>query len=103
MSIILSALVAVGKTTHARHHAEDVVVHGIHAEVERTALGRVGARLEAIKHERGRVDAREVTRSRRLVLLGLESKRVHVDRVSNLVGRCRSARGGDRVIIRNCT
>jgi len=33
--IILNALVGVCKTTHARHDTEDVVVHGIHAEVER--------------------------------------------------------------------
>jgi len=31
----LEDLVAVRKTTHARHDTEDIVVHGIHAEVER--------------------------------------------------------------------
>ena len=100
--IILNALVGIRKSTHARHHSEDVVVHGIHAEVEGTALGRVGACLEAVKHERGRVNAGEVTRSGRLVLLRLESKRIHVDRVRRLVGLERSgqlSRGGDRIII----
>lgn len=88
-------LVAVRQATHTRHDAEDVVVDGIDAEVERTALGRVGACLEAVKHERGRVDAREVTGSGRLVFLGLERKGIDVDRVRYLVGRRSRARGGD--------
>ena len=36
--IILSGLVAVGKSTHSRHNSEDVVVHCIDAEVIRKCL-----------------------------------------------------------------
>ena len=81
--IILNALVGIRKTAHAGHHAEDVVVHGIHAEVERRCLRglRNTGRADAIEHEGCCVDAGEVTSARRLVLLRLESERVHVDGV----------------------
>ena len=79
-------LVRVRKTAHARHDAEDIVVHRVHAEVVRVRLGRERARAAArlaVEHEGRRVDAGEVAGARRLVLFGLQGKRVYVDRVRN--------------------
>ncbi len=90
-------LVRVRQPAHARHDAEDVVVDGVQAEEERVRL--VGVRTEvrlhlgaarpaalarvrhAVKDERGVVNAREVARARRLVVLRLDRKRLDVDRV----------------------
>ena len=91
------SLVRVRQPAHARHDTEDVVVDGIQAEEERVRL--VGVRAEVrgslgtsrssalrctrhtVKDKRGIVNAREVARSGRLVVLGLDRKRVDVDRV----------------------
>ena len=70
-------LVRVGETTHTRHDAEDVVVSGVDAN-----LGSVGTLDSGVREdelEGGVVDAREVARSRWLVLLWLEGERVNVD------------------------
>jgi len=70
-------LVGVGKSAHATHHAEDVVVQRIHAH-----LGRAGTNNRVDGHrqlERRLVDAREVARATRLVLLGAQGEGVHVD------------------------
>lgn len=70
-------LVRVGETTHTRHDAEDVVVSGVDAD-----LGSVGTLDSGVREdelEGGVVDAREVARSRWLVLLWLEGERVDVD------------------------
>jgi len=70
-------LVAVRETTHARHHAQDVVVQRIHADLRRA---RARDRVERDRQlERGLVDTREVARARRLVLLGAQGERVNVD------------------------
>ena len=70
-------LVAVRETTHARHHAQDVVVQRIHADLRRArARNRVDRDRQL---ERGLVDAREVARARRLVLLRAQRERVDVD------------------------
>ena len=64
---LVSRLVAVREATHARHHAEHVVVERIHAN-----LGRAGTddRVERNRElERGLVDTRKVAGARRLVLL----------------------------------
>jgi hypothetical protein len=76
-------LVAVRQTAHATHDAEDIVIHGIHTEVERTSLrGEAStAGRDAIKYQCCGVNAREVTRARRLVLLGTDGKGIHVDRI----------------------
>ena len=61
-------LVAVRQTTHAAHHAEHVVVQGIHADLRRA---RVHNRVYGHRQLEGRlVNAREVARAGRLVLLG---------------------------------
>ena len=70
-------LVGVREATHAAHDAQHVVVHGVHAHLRRAArANRVDGHRQL---QRGLVDAREVARARRLVLLGLERKGVHVD------------------------
>jgi hypothetical protein len=71
------SLVAVRQATHAGHHAQHVVVHRVDAHLGRAARAhRVHADREL---ERGLVDTREVAGARRLVLLRLQGKRVHVD------------------------
>ena len=70
-------LVRVGKTTHARHDTEDVVVGGVD-----TDLGGLGARHGRVREDKlkgGVVNAREVARARRLVLLRAKGERVNVD------------------------
>ena len=71
------SLVGVGKTAHAAHHAEHVVVDGVDAHLGRAARAdRVHGHREL---ERGLVDTREVARAGRLVLLRLEREGVHAD------------------------
>ena len=73
----LSCLVGVGEATHTGHHAEDVVVERVDAN-----LGSAGTRNRVERHSEleGRlVDTGEVAGTGRLVLLGAESKGVHVD------------------------
>jgi len=73
----LGRLVAVRQATHAAHHAQHVVVHGVDAHLRRAArTHRVHGHREL---ERGLVDTGEVARARRLVLLRLERKGVHAD------------------------
>ena len=70
-------LVAVREATHAAHHAENVVVERVDAD-----LGRTGTRNRIEGHrelERRLVDTRKVARARRLVLLRAESEGVAVD------------------------
>ncbi len=74
---MVRCLVGVSKTTHARHHAEHVVVERIHADLRRT---RARNRVERHrKLERRLVDTREVARAGRLVLFGAKRERVHAD------------------------
>jgi hypothetical protein len=73
----LSCLVGVGEATHTGHHAEDVVVERIDADL-RSASTR--NRVEGHRELEGRlVDTGEVAGAGRLVLLGAESEGVHVD------------------------
>lgn len=84
-------LVRLRQTAHARHDTEDVVVDGIQAEEEWVCLVGVCTKItrtlsltrtrHAVKDKCGVVDAGEVARTRRLVVLGLDRKRVDVDRV----------------------
>ena len=70
-------LVAVREATHAGHDTEHVVVERVDAY-----LGRAGAdnRVERDRElERGLVNTRKVARAGRLVLLGAQGKRVHVN------------------------
>ena len=72
-----SLLIRVRKTTHAGHDAEHVVVDGVHTQLlGEVARGNVGVHRQ---QQRGVVNARHVARARRLVVLGLDGKRVHVD------------------------
>ena len=71
------ALIRVREATHAGHDAEHVVIDGIDTQLlGEVARGNVGMDRE---QERGVVDARHVARARRLVVLGLDGKRIHVD------------------------
>jgi len=73
----LRCLVGVGKTTHTRHHAEHVVVDGVHANLgSATTTHGVDGHGEL---ESGLVDTGEVAGTAGLVLLRLECEGVHVD------------------------
>ena len=70
-------LVAVRKATHAAHDTENVVVDGVHTHLGRAARAhRVDGHRQL---ERRLVNAGEVARARRLVLLRLQGKRVDAD------------------------
>jgi hypothetical protein len=70
-------LVAVGQATHTGHHAQHVVVHGVHAHLSRAArANRVDGDREL---QRRLVDTAEVAGATGLVLLRLEREGVHVD------------------------
>ena len=77
-------LVRVRQTTHARHDAQHVVVHGVHAH----RRGQHGAdRVVGQSQQQRRViDTREVAAAAGLVLLGLQREGVHVDTDSGDVG-----------------
>ena len=71
------SLVAVRQTAHAAHHAQHVVVDGVHAHLRRATSAH---RVHGHRELEGRlVDAREVARAGRLVLLRLEREGVHAD------------------------
>jgi len=73
----LGCLVGVGEATHAGHHAEDVVVERIDADLRSAGTSD---RVEGHSELEGRlVDTGEVAGARRLVLLGAESEGVDVD------------------------
>ena len=70
-------LVRVGKAAHTRHDTEDVVVGRVD-----TDLGGLGARDGGVREDKlegGVVNAREIARARRLVLLRAKGERVDVD------------------------
>ena len=70
-------LVGVRETAHTGHDAEHVVVDGVDADLRRVV--RVD-RVVGQREQQGRViNTREVAAAGRLVLLGLEGKRVDVD------------------------
>jgi len=74
---MFTRLVGVREATHTGHHAEHVVVHGVHAHLGRTTTAhRVDGHRQL---ERRLVDTREVARAGRLVLLRLQRKGVHAD------------------------
>ena len=70
-------LVRVGKAAHTRHDTEDVVVGRVD-----TDLGGLGSRDGGVREDKlegGVVNAREIARARRLVLLRAKGERVDVD------------------------
>lgn len=72
-----SRLVGVGQTTHTGHHAQHVVVHGIHAHLGRTTRAHC---VDGHRQLEGRlVDTGEVAGAAGLVLLGLQREGIHVD------------------------
>ena len=80
-------LVGVGETTHTGHDTENVVVDGVDADLRRVV--RVDRVVGQREQQRRVINTREVAAAGRLVLLGLERERVHVD-----------AHGGDvRVVL----
>ena len=70
-------LVRVGKAAHARHDTEDVVVGRVDTDLG--GLGARDGRVREDKLEGGVVNAREIARARRLVLLRAKGERVDVD------------------------
>jgi hypothetical protein len=77
-------LVGVGKTTHTRHHAEHVVVGGIH--IDRGGRGRANRIVRNSEEKCGVINTGQVACARGLVLLRLESERVDVDTDGRDVG-----------------
>ena len=77
-------LVGVGKTTHTRHHAEHVVVGGIH--IDRGGRGRANRIVRNREEKCGVINTGQVACARGLVLLRLESERVDVDTDGRDVG-----------------
>ena len=77
-------LVAVGQTTHTAHYAQHVVVGGVDTHL--SGLGTGDGSVGQHQLESGVVDAAEVARARRLVLLRAESERVHVDTSVGVAG-----------------
>ena len=61
MRLHLCSLVGISDTSHARHNAEDVVIHGVNAHLGGGSAGN-GARREH-KLEHSVVNAREVART----------------------------------------
>lgn len=77
-------LVAVGKTAHAGHDAQHVVVNGVHAHLS-AQVGAHGVVAQG-QLQHGIVNAAEVAASAGLVLLGLQCEAVDVDTHSRHVG-----------------
>ncbi len=74
---VAKLLIGIRQSSHARHHTQNVVVHGVDADLRRALLVD---RVDGHRQVQGRlVNAREVACAGRLVLLGLERERVHVD------------------------
>jgi len=70
-------LIGIRDPRHSRHNAKHIVIYGIHTDLgSRRARDRGGGE-DQLKD--GIVNAREVARAARLVLLGAERERVHVD------------------------
>ena len=73
----MTNLITVRYTCHAAHHTEDVVVYGVHTDLSSgSSRNRAGRKN---KLEDSIVNAREVARTGRLVLLRAEGEGVHVD------------------------
>ena len=80
----VSNLVAVGKTTHARHHTKHVVVGSVHADLG--GLGTLNSSVGKHKLKGSVVDTREVARARWLVLLRAKCEGVHVNASVRVAG-----------------
>ena len=63
-----NTLVRVGEATHTAHNAEDVVVSSVDTYLG--SLGTLNSVVREYKLKSSVVNAREVTRTRRLMLLG---------------------------------
>jgi len=77
-------LITVCKTAHAAHDTEHVVVGGVHTH--RGARGRADRIVGHRQQDRGVINTGQVARAAGLVLLGLQSKGVHVDTNGGHVG-----------------
>jgi hypothetical protein len=82
--VVSNFLIAIGKTTHTRHHAENVVVGRIH--VDRGGRGSADRVVGHREEERGVINTGQVARAAGLVLLRLEGEGVHVDADGGDVG-----------------
>ena len=72
-----SHLIAVGNTSHTRHHTENVVIDSIDTNLSSGSSGNSGGRENKLKN--GIVDSGEVAASTGLVLLGSKGKGIDVD------------------------
>ena len=79
-----SCLVRIGKAAHATHDTENVVVRRI--DTDRGARGRTNRVVGDREEERGVINAGQVARARRLVVLRLEGEGVDVDTDRRAVG-----------------
>jgi hypothetical protein len=77
-------LIAIGYSSHSTHHAQDIVINSIHTDFSSGSSRNSSGRKDKLKD--GIVDSGEVARSRRLVLLRAESKRVNVDTSIRVAG-----------------
>ena len=73
----ISNLITIGKSTHAAHDAEHIVVGG--KDIHTGRRGRANCIVGHREQERGVVNAGQVASAAGLVLLGLQGERVHVD------------------------
>jgi len=83
---LATRLVGVSQTTHTAHDTENVVIDSIDIDgLGRSRQVSLSQSSETSKTsldgdlERGVINAREVARARRLVVLGLQGERIHVD------------------------
>jgi hypothetical protein len=81
---VVRCLITISKTTHARHHTQHVVVGRIHADLG--ARGRADRVVGHRQQERGVINAGQVARARRLVLLRGQREGVDVDTRGRHVG-----------------
>ena len=77
LSRLSNNLVAVGQTTHTAHYAQHVVVGGVHTYL--SGAGTRDGRVRQNQLESGVIDAAEIARARRLVLLRAQGERVDID------------------------
>ena len=65
------------QASHARHHTQNVVIHGIHANLG--SVSSLNGGVGKNKLQSSVIDTREVARAGRLVLLGPQSEGIQVD------------------------
>jgi len=82
--VVWKFLIAICKAAHTAHDAQNVVVCGIHANSGRQV--QANSVVGDSQQQGGVINTRQVAGARGLVLLGLESKGIHVDTNRRAVG-----------------